>query len=301
MTTNIVTTNATDIHTASSRSLEHAFKQCEEIARNHYENFPVASFFLPKHLRPYVAVVYAFARAADDFADEGNFSPAERLAALDDWQKKLDDCYEGKAEHPIFIALADVGEKKNIPKQLFSDLLHAFKMDVTTHRYKTFDDVLAYCKYSANPVGRLVLHLFEDATKRKLQLSDNICTALQLANFWQDVNVDLQKGRMYVPLDDMRRFGYTESAFLMKQYDEPFVEMMEFEVARTKQLFEAGKRLLNEAVPQLRFELTLTWNGGMTILKKIQQANYNVFAQRPIINKTDKVSILMKSFFNKTV
>jgi squalene synthase HpnC len=285
----------------STVSLEQAFRQCEQIARTHYENFPVASLFLPKHLRPYVAVIYAFARTADDFADEGNRTVAERLAALNDWQKKLDHCYEGKAEHPIFVALADVVRRKNIPKQLLSDLLTAFKMDITTHRYKTFDHVLYYCKHSANPVGRLVLHLFDDATERKHQLSDNICTALQLANFWQDVTIDLQKGRSYLPLEDMGRFGYTESALAEQQFDECFAELMKFEVARTRELFEAGKPLLNEAVPQLRLELMLTWNGGITILKKIEQGHYNVFANRPAITIADKISILMKAFLHRAV
>lgn len=285
----------------STASLEQAFRHCEEITRSHYENFPVASLFLPKHLRPTVSVIYAFARSADDFADEGSRTAVERLEALADWQTKLDDCYEGKAEHPIFIALADVVRRSNIPKQLLADLLTAFKMDVTTHRYRSFEDILFYCKHSANPVGKLILHLFDDATERKLQLSDNICTALQLANFWQDVSVDMAKGRVYLPLEDMSLFGYTESDLVKRSCDGRFEDLMKFEVERTRQLFEAGKPLLHEAVPQLQVELTLTWNGGMTILKKIEHAHYNVFVQRPTIGTVDKISILMKSFLRKTV
>jgi squalene synthase HpnC len=283
--------------TNSLSSIEQAFQHCEQLARTHYENFPVASFFLPKHLRPFVAVMYAFARTADDFADEGNRSEAERLDALDDWQKQLDDCYGGKAEHPIFIALAEVVRQKNIPKQLLVDLLTAFRMDVTTHRYRTYSDLLYYCRHSANPVGRLVLLLFDDASERNCDLSDNICTALQLANSWQDISVDCAKGRLYVPLEDVARFGYTESDFASQVFDDRFRRLMKFEIERTKELFESGKPLVNEATKKLRFELALTWNGGMTILKKIEQASYNVLKNRPTISVADKISILTQTIF----
>jgi len=179
---------------AQQSSVKRAFQVCEAIARHHYENFPVASFFLPKQLRPSIAAIYAFARTADDFADEGNRPAEERLDALDDWEKKLDECYAGNADHPVFIALSDVASRKSIPRQLFLDLLTAFRMDVTTPRYRTYEDLLYYCRHSANPIGRLVLYVFDDVSECNFEHSDKICTALQLANFWQDLRVDLMKG-----------------------------------------------------------------------------------------------------------
>jgi hydroxysqualene synthase len=276
-----------------------AFVHCEQLSREHYENFPVASFFLPAHLRPYVAAIYAFARTADDFADEGTRTDSERLAALGDWREQLSASFEGRAEHPIFIALAEVVRAKNIPQQLLADLLTAFEVDVTTKRFASYNDLLHYCRHSANPIGRLVLHLFDDASERNCKLSDDICTALQLANFWQDLSIDWAKGRIYVPLEDLSTFGYTESDFGHKVVDDRFRSLMKYEVNRTKELFEAGKRLLGDAVPALRFELRLTWNGGMTILKKIEAANFNVLEYRPKITVADKISLLTKAFLRR--
>lgn len=282
----------------NSPAVQNAFHYCEEIARKHYENFPVATFFLPAHLRPYIATIYAFARTADDFADEGNQTPEQRLAALDEWQGHLDDCYGGKVELPIFIALHELAVRKNIPKQLFADLLVAFRKDVITHRYQTYHDLLTYCKHSANPVGRLVLSVFDDTDDRHFLLSDHICTALQLANLWQDTSVDQLKDRIYIPLEDMSRFGYTEKDILALRYDERFAQLMKFQINRTRQLFMAGRPLLREAVSELRFELRLTWSGGMKILEKIEQAKYDVFTSRPKITMIDKVLILLKAGFS---
>jgi hydroxysqualene synthase len=293
-------TTSLDRHPAAY-SLGQAFSYCERMARQHYENFPVASLFLPRHLRPHVAAVYAFARTADDFADEGDHSDDERLEALADWRKKLDECYEQRADHPIFIALSEVVRVKHIPKQLLADLLTAFEMDVTTKRFASYEQVLFYCRHSANPVGRLVLHVFDDASERNCELSDNICTALQLANFWQDVLVDWDKGRLYVPLEDLARFGYTEEDFNRKVFDGRFQDLMKFQVQRTKDLFDAGKPLLHEVVQSLQFELWLTWNGGIKILKKIERVDFNIIGQRPKITVVDKISIVMKSFFHRSI
>jgi squalene synthase HpnC len=289
-----------DIWRNQSVSVAEAFKHCESIARKHYENFPVASFFLPKQLRPYIAVIYAFARVADDFADEGRLSQSERLAALDHWQKQLDECYEGRADNPIFVALTSVVREKNIPKGLLSDLLAAFRMDVTTFRYRTYDDLLYYCRHSANPVGRLVLHIFDNVSEGNMHLSDSICTALQLANFWQDVSIDVRKGRLYIPLEDMDRFGYTESEFERPTFDERFRNLMKFEVERTRDLFGKGKPLLMLAPSNLRFELALTWHGGRRILQKIENAGYNVLTERPALNGADRIAILMKALMRRT-
>jgi squalene synthase HpnC len=276
----------------SSITIQDAFAHCARIAREHYENFPVASLFLPRERRPYVASIYAFARLADDMADEGTVVPEERLKRLDAREEMLDASYRGEAHHPVFVALAETASAKQIPKNLFSDLLAAFRMDVTRSRYGTFDDLLGYCRLSANPVGRLVLHVFDDVDEPKMALSDHICTALQLANFWQDTAVDREKGRIYVPLEDLERFRYTENEFCRGVEDSRFRDLMRFEVERTRKLFMDGKPLVQRATPDLRFELALTWNGGMAILKKIEQAGYAVHAKRQHLSLLDKLSVL---------
>jgi squalene synthase HpnC len=275
-----------------NKSVEDAFTYCERIAREHYENFPVASLFLPRERRPYIAAVYAFARMADDMADEGRLSQEERLQNLNSWEEKLLSSLRGTANHPVFIALAETISAKQIPPQLFTDLLAAFRMDVTRSRYRTFEDLLGYCRLSANPVGRLVLHVFDDADEAKFALSDHICTSLQLANFWQDLSVDKQKGRIYVPLEDIERFYYTEDEFRRGVEDGRFRDLMRFEVERTRNLFMEGKPLLQCVTPQLRFELALTWNGGMAILRKIEQSGYAVLAKRQHLSLLDKLSVL---------
>ena len=261
------------------------------VAREHYENFPVASLFLPRERRPYVAAIYAFARLADDMADEGTLSPEQRLKELNSWEEKLRGCYRGTADHPVFIALAETASVKQIPEKLFTDLLAAFRMDVTRFRYATFDDLLGYCHLSANPIGRLVLHVFDDADESKMALSDQICTGLQLTNFWQDVSVDRQKGRIYVPLEDLERFRYTEEEFCRAVDDGRFRDLLRFEVDRTRKLFAEGKPLVRHVTPELRFELALTWNGGMTILKKIEQAGFSVLTKRQHLSLLDKLSV----------
>jgi hydroxysqualene synthase len=298
-----------DIFTHTQRMLmplsdEHdvskAFSFCEQLAKSHYENFPVASFFIPKEKRPYIWSVYAFARVADDFADEGDAAPQKRLEQLGRWGEYLDECYESKASHPIFIALGETIRRFNIPKEPLANLLIAFRMDVTQNRFGTFNDLLYYCRHSANPVGQLVLHIFENASERNVSLSDNICTALQLTNFWQDVAVDLRKGRLYIPLEDCERFGYTEQDIESRVVDDRFRKLMAFEVDRTRELFAAGKPLLKEATPALHFELNVTWQGGMKILEKIERLHYDVLHRRPVLSMWDKLSILSSSLLRLT-
>jgi squalene synthase HpnC len=228
---------------------------------------------------------------ADDMADEGTQSPEQRLNALNTWEEKLRSSYEGTADHPVFIALAETATAKQIPQQLFTDLLAAFRMDVTRSRYQTFNDLLRYCRLSANPVGRLVLHVFDDANEPKLALSDHICTALQLANFWQDISIDKQKGRIYIPLEDLERFRYTEDEFRLGVEDDRFRDLMQFQIERTRKLFIDGKPLIQSVTPELRFELRLTWNGGMAILKKIEQIRYALFARRPHLTFVNKLLV----------
>ena len=275
-----------------NKRVEDAFTYCARIAREHYENFPVASFFLPRARRPYIAAIYAFARIADDMADEGTAPPEERLRNLNDWEAKLHAAVGGKADHPVFIALAETASAKGIPPKLFTDLIAAFRMDVTRSRYRSFSDLLGYCRLSANPVGRLVLHVFDDADERKMALSDQICTALQLANFWQDTSVDMKKGRIYAPLEDLERFHYTEDEFCRGVEDERFRDLVRFEVERTRKLFMDGKPLLRDVTPELQFELALTWNGGMAILRKVEQSGYAVFTKRQHLSLLNKLSVL---------
>lgn len=277
-----------------------AFAFCEQLAKSHYENFPVASFLIPREKRPYVWSIYAFARIADDFADEGETPAERRLEMLNDWGQHLDECFMGNATHPVFIALTETVRKFSIPKKPLADLLAAFRMDVTTKRFPRFDDLTYYCGHSANPVGQLVLYVFENATERMVTLSDHICTALQLANFWQDVSVDWQKGRLYIPLEDVMRFGYTEHDLEGKVADERFRKLMAFEVGRTRDLFVAGKPLLREATPDLHLELNLTWRGGMKILEKIEALHYDVLHTRPAISAVDKLSIFSRSLLRLT-
>jgi squalene synthase HpnC len=262
------------------------------LTKHHYENFPVASLFLPRDRRPYIYAVYAFARIADDFADEGSASPAERLANIDDWQTKLDRCFAGEADHPVFVALAETAAKTGTPKQLFVDLLTAFRMDVTTTRFRAFDEVLEYCRFSANPVGRLVLHIFADANQKTLPLSDMICTGLQLANFLQDVAVDWRKGRLYIPLEDLGRFAYTESEINTGAFNERFVSLMRFEVDRARRFLLNGMPLVHEVTHQLRFEMELTVRGGLAILESIEKAGFDVLHARPTLSLWKKAAIV---------
>jgi squalene synthase HpnC len=284
-----------------SADVREAFAYCERMARSHYENFPVASRFVPARRRPYIWSVYAFARTADDFADEGALSDAERLSKLEEWQRQLDACFEGHAEHPVFIALAETAVRTGIGREPLADLLTAFRMDVTTSRYATFQDLLGYCRCSANPVGRLVLAIVGDATPRKIALSDSICTALQLTNFWQDVAIDRSKGRIYVPLEDLARFGYTEAEFGTGAVDDRFRALMGFEVERTRALFDEGSPLASEVTPEIRFEIRLTLNGGRAILREIEKRGFDVLARRPTLSLGNKLGLLFRTMVNRTV
>jgi squalene synthase HpnC len=272
-----------------------AFQFCEKLARDHYENFPVASMLTPREKRPHVYALYAFARIADDFADEPGLSTAERIDSLVDWEEQLLEAYRGQAHHPVFIALSETVKRFEIPVDLFQALLMAFRSDVTTNRHETFSDLLDYCSNSANPVGRLVLLLHNYRSESMMDLSDSICTALQLTNFWQDVSVDLLKDRVYIPLEDLREFGYSEDELFGRKYTQAFKDLMCFEVDRTRDLFRDGYSLLSEVEKDLRLELRLTWNGGMRILSKIERSDYQVLTHRPALSLFDKASLLVSS------
>ncbi len=278
-----------------------SFQYCIKSARKHYENFPVASLLIPKDKRKYIAAIYCFARASDDFADEPNIEGGKekRLSLIDEWEQKLEDCFKGKAYDPIFIALNKTIEDCKIPIEPLQNLLKAFRQDVIKNRYDNFDEVLSYCENSANPVGRLVLMIFGSHDEKLFGYSDKICTALQLTNFWQDVAIDLEKDRIYLPEDEMKRFNYNEKELIEKTYNKNFIELMKLQVERTRKIFEDGKGLLdelkqNDLLKKLYRQLKLTWLGGMEILNKIEQVNYDVFNKRPSLSKTDFIKLFFK-------
>lgn len=275
-------------------TLTDAYAFCRNLTTSHYENFPVGSMLLPKAKRLHVYPIYAFARISDDFADEPEYE-GQRLDLLNDWEARLEACVDGRAEDPIFLALADTLQKCDLPVQLFRDLLHAFKRDVTVSRYSTFDDVTSlYCRYSANPVGRLILHLFDYRDDERLHASDCICTALQLANFWQDVAVDLRKERVYIPTDMMDAQGFSIDELFAHTYDERLVRIMQDLGLKTWRLFDEGYRLLDSVHWPLSSELRFTWMGGMTILTRMLENQCNVF-MRPKLGKWDAVRLGARS------
>jgi len=279
-------------------SLEESREYCRRLARTHYENFSVATWFLPKRLRQDFLNVYAYCRISDDLGDEVG-DPAAALALLDEWQTELDACYAGSPRHPVLVALAETVRKFEIPKHEFSDLLIAFRQDQTITRFETFDDVLAYCRYSANPVGHLVLYLCGYHDGERQQLSDYTCTALQLANFWQDVTVDYAKGRIYLPLEDLRRYSVTEQDVAQNRNTPSFCEMMKFEVERARQWFDRGLPLVEKVDKGLAVDIELFTRGGQEILNAIERQNFAVLGRRPVISKPRKLALVARAALGK--
>src|SRR6202166_582792 len=279
-------------------SLAEAHEYCRQLARSHYENFSVATWFLPKELRQDFLNVYAYCRISDDLGDEVG-DPAASLALLDEWESQLDAGYGGTPRHPVFVALAETVRKFNIPKHEFSDLLIAFRQDQTITRSETFKDVLAFCRYSANPVGHLVLYLcgYNDAERQ--QLSDYTCTALQLANFWQDVSVDYAKGRIYLPIEDLNRFQVSENDIAAGRNTEQFREMTRFEVQRAREWFERGLPLVGKVSRELAIDLDLFSRGGQEILNAIERQNFAVLGRRPEISKSRKLALVARAALGK--
>jgi squalene synthase HpnC len=281
---------------APSRS--EAEEYCRRLARTHYENFSVATWFLPQQLRQDFFNVYAYCRISDDLGDEvGDTGTSLRL--LDEWETELDACYVGSPRHPVFVALAETVRKREIPKRTFVDLLTAFRQDQRVTRYSTFEDVAGYCRYSANPVGHLVLHVcgYHDAERQAL--SDFTCTALQLANFWQDVSDDYAKGRIYLPLEDLRRFGVSEEDIAAQRNTSAFCDMLRFEVERARDWFERGLPLIKMVDRELAIDLELFSRGGQEILNAIEGQGYNVLGRRPIISKSRKLALVARAAWGK--
>lgn len=283
---------------ATAPSLEEARAYCERLAKSHYENFSVATWFLPRRLRQHFYNVYAYCRISDDLGDEvGN--PQQSLELLDQWEGQLNSCYAGSPRHPVFVALKETVEQFGIPKYEFSDLLVAFRQDQTVSRFETFDDVLGYCRYSANPVGHLVLYLCGYSDTGRQQLSDYTCTALQLANFWQDVFVDYGKGRIYLPLEDLRRFGVTGDDIAQRRATPQFVAMMKFEVERAREWFERGLPLVKMVNRELAVDLELFSRGGQEILNAIERQGFDVLRARPVISKPRKLMLVLRAAMGK--
>lgn len=309
--------------------LDEAYDTCARIARGHYENFPVASLLLPRRMRPHVAAVYAFARAADDFADEGDRTPEARLGLLDDWRRRLMECAADDATasaglHPstslgvtlsepldasrgeskgqpcatadrIFLALSSTIRTCRLPVSLLDDLLSAFRQDVTTTRYETWDDLLAYCRRSANPVGRLVLGVAGVEDEALATSSDAVCTALQLTNFWQDLAGDWRRGRLYLPLEDCRRAGADDGDLDAGRLTPAWRGALRGAGARTAALFEQGRAVCGGVGGRLGFELKLTWLGGRRILSRLERADYDVFNRRPALGAPDVPALLFRA------
>ena len=281
-------------------TLSEAYRYCQDLAAEHYENFPVASRLLPRRMRQPITVIYAFARTADDFADEGNRSPAERLKLLDDYETRLQRLLAGSpGSNPVFIALADVIKRYALPIGLFQDLLSAFSQDVTKQRYANYDEVMDYCRRSANPVGRLLLYLYNQAEAENLLLSDQICTALQLINFLQDLYQDYDEhNRIYLPQDEMRKYQINEAALQNRISNTAMQNLIQLQIQRAKALLLAGTPLGNKLAGRIGLELRMIIQGGMHILQKLENNGGNVFL-RPRLKKSDYLGMFCNALLKK--
>ena len=279
-------------------TLAEAREYCRRLARSHYENFSVATWFMPRRLRQHFCNVYAYCRISDDLGDETN-DPAASLQLLAEWEQELDACYAGHPRHPVFVALAETVRQFDIPQKPFADLLKAFRQDQTVIRYETFSDLLGYCENSANPVGRLVLYVCGYRDPERQALSDFTCTALQLANFWQDVTVDWQKGRMYLPVEDLQRWGVSEQEIAEAHNSPSFCQMMKFEVNRAREWFRQGLPLIKKVDSSLAVDIELFSRGGQEILNAIERQGFGVLGRRPVISKRRKLWLVLRAALGK--
>jgi len=263
-----------------SRQEAEAF--CRDLACRHYENFTVISFLLPRRLRQHFSNVYAYCRVSDDLADEAG-DAKRSLASLQEWQEHLDRCYAGEASHPVFVALQSTIRQFDIPKDPFADLLKAFRQDQIQTRYRTWEALLGYCRYSANPVGRLVLYLCGHRDERRQRLSDETCTALQLTNFWQDVARDYRRGRIYIPLELMEAHGYSEDLLGRGVFNGAWVSLMKHLVNRTRPLFYSGLKLCSLLRGRVSVDIELFSRGGLEILRAIEASGCDTLHQRPVL------------------
>jgi squalene synthase HpnC len=278
----------------SAANVEEAFAYCEARTKAHYENFPVG-LLVPRARRRYVYAIYTFARTADDFADEPIYEGV-RQQKLEQWEALVEAAYRGEAEGPIFVALAETVRELGIPKQLLLDLLSAFKQDTVKDRYSSWEELVDYCRRSANPVGRLVLHVFEQKDPALLPWSDAICSALQLTNHWQDAAVDYARGRVYIPEELQRRHGVSSFDFSSGRVSDGWRGLIAELIARTRALFDQGRPLCDRVSRELRFEMRLTWLGGTTILDRIEAVGGDVFRRRPSLGVLDKAALAWRAW-----
>ncbi|MFQ5860781.1 MAG: squalene synthase HpnC [Dehalococcoidia bacterium] len=272
---------------------DEAFQYCEQLARTHYENFTVGSRLLPRDKLPHVYAVYSFCRFVDDLGDE---APGDRLELLAQWEEELHRCYDGTPRHPVMVAIQETVQHYDLPREPFLKLIEANRMDQRVQRYPRYDDLLHYCEHSANPVGHLFLYLFGYRDTQRQHLADATCTALQLANFWQDIPSDYQRGRIYLPLEDMERFGYTEAALAQGVVDEAFRRLMAFQVERAHGLFQQGLQLVDLVEGVARLDIALFTGGGVAVLDAIARQGYDVFRHRPTLSKTRKGWLLLSTW-----
>ena len=274
-------------------ALESAYRECIGIARSHYENFSVASRLMPSDILPHIAAIYAYCRGVDDLGDEAS---SDRLALLDDWAAQLEQCYSGTPTEPRLLALQHTIAAFDIERQPFLDLIEANRMDQLNHRYESYDELLNYCGHSANPVGHLYLTLIGQNDAERRTLSDATCTALQLANFWQDVRRDYAMGRVYIPQEDMRRFGYTEEELARDECSPAFRELMAFQVERTRRLFAEGLPLVDMLDGIFKLHVKLFTLGGLRVLDAIEAQDYDVLSKRPTVRKARRTWLLAKTW-----
>ena len=276
--------------TPSRCTVEGAYALCERLAKTHYENFTVGSWFLPRESRKHLYAVYAFCRFVDDLGDEFE---GDRLEALDFWEEEVQSCYGGTPKHPYTVALQQTISAFDIPKEPFLRLVQANRMDQTTSRYATYQDLEHYCQHSANPVGRLVLYVCGYRDQERQELSDYTCTALQLANFWQDVSRDYAMGRIYIPMEDLARFGCSEEQLARGVSTDAFRELMRFEVDRARELFRRGLGLVDTLDGRLKLDVALFSLGGLKVLAAIERQHYDVLRRRPKVSKAVKIRLML--------
>ena len=274
-------------------TLDESLAYTRQLTKTHYENFTVGSLLLPKDKRQHVSNLYAYCRTVDDFGDEAD---GDRLDLLHQWREDLERCYDGEPRHPVMVALQHTIQRYRVPREPFLKLIEANRMDQETTRYRTFDDLLRYCDHSANPCGRLFLYVFDYRDEERHRLADYTCTALQLTNFWQDVNRDWQKGRVYLPLEDMDAHNVTENQIDNRVFDDNFRKLMAFQVERTRRIFRQGAQLLHHIDGHAKIDVALFTRGGMAVLDAIEKQDYNVLARRPSLSRFSKAWLLLSTF-----
>ena len=282
------------------RELDEAESYCTLIAKSHYENFIISNWFTPADIRQHIENIYAFCRYGDDLGDDAPFPPEKRLMLLEEWEEDLrraaENDWSGRPRHPILLALQNTAKQHSIPLQPFVDLIHAFKMDQTKNRYQDWDELKEYCIHSADPVGHLFLFVYGHDDDDMRTLADNTCTALQLANHWQDVVRDLEQDRIYIPLEDMERFGYTLKMYHNKEVNKQWKALMKHEVDRAQEMFNEGRKLWPKVDPRLAVDLRMFTLGGEAVLRSIRRQKYDTFRKRPKVSKLKQLRLFISTW-----